>query len=94
MATIVDMPGSKSCGNATKYAAAPMAIRIAGPSQATANQGADFLNRLGLMTLFLKPSRVTRRVMSTPMAGKNMAAPVTSCAAMGGMSVKAPVETG
>ena len=77
-----------------KYAAAPMMDRTAGPNQATANQGSAFLNPRGLMTLFLKPSPVTRRVISTPMAGKNMAAPVTNCAATGGMPVSAPDDTG
>ena len=93
-ATNVVMAGSKSCGKMKKYTAAPMMDRTAGPNQATANQGSAFLNPRGLMTLFLKPSPVTRRVISTPMAGKNMAAPVTNCAATGGMPVSAPDDTG
>ena len=93
-ATKAPMEGSKSCGNTRKYTAAPMTDKMAGPNQATANHGSDFLNPRGLTTLFLNPSRVTRRVTSTPMAGKNMAAPVTNCAATGGMPVSAPDDAG
>ena len=91
---MVDILGSKSCGNARKYAAAPMTASRAGPNQATANHGRDFLNPRGLMRLFLNPSRVTRRVMSTPRAGKNMAAPVANCAATGGTPTSAPDDIG
>ena len=71
-----------------------MAASTAGPNHATRNQGADSRKRRGFITLFLKPSRVTRRVTSTPMAGKNMAAPVANCAAIGGMPVKVPEAIG
>ena len=71
-----------------------MAASRAGPNQATTNHGRDFLNPRGLMRLFLNPSRVTRRVMSTPRAGKNMAAPVANCAATGGTPTSAPDDIG
>lgn len=89
-----DIEGSKSCGNARKYTAAPTTASAGGPNHATRNHGNDFLNPRGLMTLFLNPSRVMRRVISTPMAGKTIAPPVTNCAATGGMPTSAPDETG
>src|SRR5699024_10706960 len=89
-----DIEGSKSCGNARKYTAAPARVSAEGANQATRNHGSDFLNPCGLIRLFLNPSRVMRRVIATPMAGKNMAAPAASCVATGGMPARAPVEMG
>lgn len=66
------MPGSKSPGNTRKYTAAPAITNSSGPNQATANQGSDCRQGRGFSTQFRNPSRVTRRVSTTPRAGKNM----------------------
>ena len=71
-----------------------MAASRAGPNQATANHGRDFLNPRGLRRLFLEPLARDERVMSTPRAGKNMAAPVANCAATGGTPTSAPDDIG